>query len=105
MYQHKVDVDMPNAVKSVLALALCQSKLYGIQHIHINLTLIHSMFYRYADVLTGTSIPLYIARNSLIELNSPLQGTLHLFRELSRILVEAPSKVFSFSMIHIPKVV
>ena len=33
MYQREVDVDMMNAV----------------QHIHINLTLIHSALYRYAD--------------------------------------------------------
>ena len=40
-----------------------EHNLYGVQHIHINLTLIHCTFYRYADadqklVLTGTSIPL-----------------------------------------------
>ena len=49
MYQCKVDVDMLNTVKSVLADVLSQHILYGIQHIHINLTLIHSMFYRQAD--------------------------------------------------------
>ena len=45
MYQRKVDVNMWNAVKSVLA----KHTLYGVQHIHINLTLMHSTFYRYAD--------------------------------------------------------
>ena len=74
-----VDVDMLNAVKSVLADVssvnpsseqrrasarnVSQHTLYGAQHIHINLTLIHPTFYRYADadqklVLIGTSIPL-----------------------------------------------
>ena len=36
-----------------------QHTLYGVQHIHINLTLIHCAFYHHADtdqVLTGTSI-------------------------------------------------
>ena len=54
MYQRKVDVDMLNAVKSVLADVsrpsseqranarnVSQHTLYGIQHIHINLTLTH----------------------------------------------------------------
>ena len=45
MYQRKVDVNMWNAVKSVLA----KHTLYGVQHIHINLTLMHSTFYRYAE--------------------------------------------------------
>ena len=69
MYQRRVDVDMLNAIKSVLADVssvspsseqyLCsdglnarnvsQHTLYGIQHIHINLTLIHCTFYRHAD--------------------------------------------------------
>ena len=71
MYQRKVDVDMLNAVKSVLAHVLnmspsseqraeslranaqnvSQHTLYGDQHIHINLMLIHCTFYRhtYAD--------------------------------------------------------
>ena len=61
MYQRKVDVDMLNAVKSVLADVssllwrranarnVSQQTLYGVQHIHINLTLIQSSFYRYAD--------------------------------------------------------
>ena len=57
MYQRKVDVDMLNAVKSVLAdvssVRLCSNEgltletsdtLYGVQHIHINLyTLTHRM--------------------------------------------------------------
>ena len=56
MYQRKVDVDMLKAVKSVLADVssvspsseqranaqnVSQHTLYGLQHIHINLTLIH----------------------------------------------------------------
>ena len=72
MYQRKVDVDMLNAVKSVLADVssvspsseqrakskeltrakarnVSQHALYGVQHIHINLTLIHCTFYRHAD--------------------------------------------------------
>ena len=52
MYERKVDVDMlQNAVKSVLANArnVSQHTLYDVQHIHINLTLIHCTFYRYAD--------------------------------------------------------
>ena len=76
MYQRKVDVNMLNAVKSVLAdvssvssssdlFALTkvsphnvsQHTLYGVQHIHINLTLIHCTFRRL--VLTGTRIPLF----------------------------------------------
>ena len=83
MYQRKVDVDMLNAVKSVLANVLSisplseqrrrantrnvsQHTIYGIQHIHINLTLINSTFYFHTAtdqklVLTGTSIrPLYL---------------------------------------------
>ena len=63
MYQRKVDVDMLNAVKSVLAdissisplsgKELCSDEgltsnlsantPYGVQHIHINITLIHCM--------------------------------------------------------------
>ena len=59
MYQRKVDVDMLNAVKSVYSL----HTLYGVQHIHVNLTLVRCTFYRHADadqnlVLTGSSIPL-----------------------------------------------
>ena len=59
MYQHKVGVDILNARN------ISQHTLYDIQHIHINLTLIHCTFYRHADadqnlVLTGTSIPLYL---------------------------------------------
>ena len=44
MYQHKVGVDMLNAVKSVLANvssaspSISQHTLYGLQHIHTNLT-------------------------------------------------------------------
>ena len=67
MYQRKVYVDMLYAIKSMLADASsvsplseqlelwCQSQswsqhtLYGIQHIHTNLTLIHSTFYHHAD--------------------------------------------------------
>ena len=58
MYQCEVDVDMLNAVKSVLADVssispssqnVSQHTLYGVQHIHINLTLIYSTFYCYAD--------------------------------------------------------
>ena len=64
MYQRKVDVDMLNAVKSVLADVssvsplsdeglilknISQHTLYGVQHIHINLTLKHCIFYRYVD--------------------------------------------------------
>ena len=70
MYQHEVDVDMLNTVKSVLADVLSispsseqtyllwwranarnvsQHTLHGIQHIHINLTLIHCTFYRHTD--------------------------------------------------------
>ena len=65
MYQRKVDVDMLNAVKSVLADVssvspsseqrganprnVSQHTLYGVQHIHINLTLIHCTFYSHAD--------------------------------------------------------
>ena len=60
MYQRKVDVDMLNAVKSVLAdvssvspsseqgfltsVGFRQHTLYGVQHIDINVTLIHCMF-------------------------------------------------------------
>ena len=61
MYQREVDVDMLNAVKSVLADVLSISPsseqsvaltntLYGVQHIHINLTLIRCTFYRHANV-------------------------------------------------------
>ena len=71
MYQREVDADMLNTVNSLLAdvssvnprqkPTLCsdegllnarnvsQQTPYGVQHIHINLTLIHSTFYRYAD--------------------------------------------------------
>ena len=73
MYQRMVDVDMLNTVKSVLAdvssvipsseqrATLCSNegltletsantlKLYGVQQIHINLTLIHCTFYHHAD--------------------------------------------------------
>ena len=66
MYQRKVDVDMLNAIKSVLADVssvsplseqrqranarnVSQHTLYGVQHIHINLTLIHCTFYRHAN--------------------------------------------------------
>ena len=63
MYQRKVDVDMLTAVKSVLAdvssfnplserrgLTLeMQHTLYDVQHIHINLMLIHCTFYRHAS--------------------------------------------------------
>ena len=67
MYQRKIDVNMLNAVKSVLADVssvspsseqrlrvnarnVSQHTLYGVQHIHINLyTLIHCAFYRHAD--------------------------------------------------------
>ena len=55
MYQRKVDVGMLNAVKSVLADASSvnspssDNTLYGVQHIHINLTLIHCTFYSYAN--------------------------------------------------------
>ena len=63
MYQRKVNVDVLNAVKCVLAdvssNALCSDEgltletsantLYGVQHIHINLTLIHCTFYRHVN--------------------------------------------------------
>ena len=66
MYQRKVDVDILNAIKSVLADVssvsasseqrqranarnVSQHTLYGVQYIHINLTLIHCTFYRHAD--------------------------------------------------------
>ena len=71
MYQCKVDVDMLNTVKSLLAdiSSICplseqsfsllwwranaqnvsQHSLYCVQHIHINLMLIHCTFYRHAD--------------------------------------------------------
>ena len=72
MYQREVDVDMLNAIKSVLADVpsvspssehrrrsdeglsfnarnFSQHTLYGVQHIHINLTLIHSALYGYAN--------------------------------------------------------
>ena len=66
MYQRKVDVEMLNAVKTVLADVsnispsseqkgrvnarnVSQHTLYGVQHIHINLALIHCTFYSYAD--------------------------------------------------------
>ena len=91
MYQHKVDVDMLNTVKSMLAdvssvspsseqtvFALCSDKglnaqnisqhtLYSIQHIHINLTLINTLHVllpcrcRPKLVLRGTSIPSYLS--------------------------------------------
>ena len=49
MYQRKVDVDMLNVVKSVLAdvssfSPSSEQRLYGVQHIHINLTLIHCTY-------------------------------------------------------------
>ena len=56
MYQRKVDVDMLKAVKSVLAdvssvsplselmLEMAANALDGVQHIHINLTLIHCTY-------------------------------------------------------------
>ena len=43
MYQCEVDVDMLNAVKRN------SGHFYGVQHIHINLTLIHPALYCYAD--------------------------------------------------------
>ena len=64
MYQRMIDVDMLNAVKSVLADVsivspslsrranarnVSQQTLYSVQHIHINHTLIHCTFYRHAD--------------------------------------------------------
>ena len=62
MYECKVDVDMLNAIKSVLtdvsseqrarranALKTSANTLCGVQHIHINLTLIHCTLYRHAD--------------------------------------------------------
>ena len=69
MYQRKVDVDMLDTIKSVLAdissisppseQSLCSDEgptletsantLYGVQHIHMNLTLIHCAFYCHAD--------------------------------------------------------
>ena len=66
MCQREVDVDMLNTVKSLLADVLSvspsseqrltanarnvsQQTLYAVQHIRINLALIHSSFYRYAD--------------------------------------------------------
>ena len=47
MHQRKVDVDMPNAVKSALAdvssvSPASERTLYGVQHIHINLTCRHA---------------------------------------------------------------
>ena len=75
MYQRKVDVDMLNTVRSVLAdvlsvsplSALCFDKglmletsanslFYGVQHIHINLTLIHCTY----CILCIVHIVLYI---------------------------------------------
>ena len=47
MYQRKVDVDMLNAIKSVLADVSSVSP--SSEQRIINLTLIHSTFYRYAD--------------------------------------------------------
>ena len=61
MYQRKIDVDMLNAVKSVLAVVssispssekrrranarnVSQHTLYGVHHIHINFMLIHCTF-------------------------------------------------------------
>ena len=78
MYQCEVDVEMLNAVKSVLAdvssvspsseqlsLETLRANILFtlLQHIHINLTLIRSTLYHHVDtdqnlVLTGTSIPL-----------------------------------------------
>ena len=69
MYQRKIGVDMLNAVNSVLADVssvspsseqaslyrranaqnVSQRTLFGAQHIHINLTLIHCTLYRHAD--------------------------------------------------------
>ena len=71
MYERKVNVDMLNAVKSVLADVssvspsseplletletsanarnVSQHTLYGVQRIHINFTFIHRTFYLYAD--------------------------------------------------------
>ena len=66
MYQCKVDVEMLNTVKSVLAdissispsseqrrranaQKVSQHTLYSVQHLHINLSLIHCTFYRHAD--------------------------------------------------------
>ena len=52
MYQHKLDVDTLNAVKTVLtanAQNFSQQTLYSVQHIQIKLTLIHCTFYCYAD--------------------------------------------------------
>ena len=66
MYQREVDIDMSNTIKSLLADVLSvspsseqrltantrnvsQQTLYAVQHISINLALIHSSFYRYAD--------------------------------------------------------
>ena len=51
MYQRKIDVDMLNAVKSVLAdiSSISPSSELRVHYIHLNLTLIYSTFYRYAD--------------------------------------------------------
>ena len=51
MYQRTVDVDVLNAVKSVLAniSSFSPSSEQRVQHIHINLMLIHSTFYCYAN--------------------------------------------------------
>ena len=61
---YKVDVDMLNTLKSVLAdilsvsplcfdeglmLETSANTLYSVQHIHINLTLIHCTFYCHTD--------------------------------------------------------
>ena len=73
-YQRKVDVDMLNAVKSVLAdissispsseqranaRNISQHTLYGIQHIHTNLTLIHCTTHSIELSYMTTSAMLY----------------------------------------------
>ena len=60
MYQRKVDVDMLNAVKSVLADVSSvspsseQRAFFSSEHIHINLTLIHCTFYRHTKTSSHT---------------------------------------------------
>ena len=78
MYQRKVDVDMLNAVKSFLADVssispsseqrrlrakarnISQQTLYGVQHIHINLTLVRLDRGAIKDTIVEITIKKYV---------------------------------------------
>ena len=92
MYQRKVDVDMLNAVKSVLADVssvsplsdeglilknISQHTLYGVQHIHINLTLKHCIFYRYVNAdlnQFSQGLVFHCIKKNFVNIESPNSG-------------------------------